>query len=133
MGRITKGTAALVKCRIAEVKEMLMNGHPRGYIIRYGMETWKLGDRRLDEYVKQATAEIHEMAQASTEHNLGLISSNLWELYRHFKQTDSAGLAKETLLDLAKLHGLDNPELTLNVNSFPEVSDEELTKIAAGT
>lgn len=131
---MAKVTQAAMRVRIKSVQKLLLRGHTRSYLLEYGADKWQIGDRQVDEYIKIATDEIDEINKNSAEHNLALITSNLWKLYRRQLKKEP-GSARGILLDIAKLRGLDRIDINLHVERpLKDLSDDQLTAaLMAGT
>lgn len=111
---------------------MLLDGRTRSDVLRHAEQAWDISERQADEYIRQATAAIDEANAATTEHHLALITSNLWGLYRS-QIKKAPGQARQVLLDIAKLRGLENNNMTVRIERpHKEASDEELAAVIGG-
>ncbi len=120
-----------MSCRLKDVKAMLLHGRTRGDILRSG-EVWGIQERQIDEYIKKATAEIAEANSLESDQHLAVITANLWELYRCHLKAKEACSARQCLLDIAKLRGLDKGEMTVTFKrEHKGASDEELAAALA--
>lgn len=121
---------AVVISRITQVQELLLSGQTRKQILRHAAEHWKLAERQVDDYIAKATEEIEEANASSAERHLALITANLWVLYRDNRSSPS--LARELLMDIAKLRGVDKEEMTLHLRKYTGASDDDLISAAVG-
>ena len=129
---MAKVPRAVMETRIAEIKNLLLEGHTRPHILRYGASSWDLSVRQIDKYIQAATAEILEISKNTTEKTLSLLTSNLWELYR-VHRTQKPALARMTLMSIGKLNGLDRMDVTVHFDRpNKEATDEEVAAAAAG-
>lgn len=121
-----KSTRAATQVRISEVTKWLLAGYTRSQILRKCSTKWKLGDRQIDEYIHQATREIEEITAATAERTLAILASNLWEIVRS-QLKKSPGTARQAIMDIAKLQGLDRIDISLHIDRpLKELSDEDL-------
>lgn len=129
MAKVTKANMDL---RVAEVTRFLLAGHTRSHIIRILGKDWDVGPRQIDEYIHQASENIKEVTKCTAERTLAVLTTNLWTLYRRNRKENPA-LARQTLMDIAKLHGLEKMNLTLHLERpLKEESDESLLKALGG-
>lgn len=126
-----KATRAEKENRALAVQELLLDGRSRSFILDYGAENWKLSTRQMDEYIRIATQELTQANEKSAEHNLALITGNLWGLVRE-NRAMTPNVSRQALMDIAKLRGLDQVDINLHVDRpLKDVSDEELAAAAA--
>lgn len=114
--------------RVQLVKELLLDGYTRSHIIRELQKTAKISGRAVDQYIHDASEEILEINKSSAESNLSVISSALWKLYRKSVATFDNKTARQILMDIARLRGLDEQTVNLKIDRpATELSDEELS------
>lgn len=127
-----KATAAELQLRVRKVQKLLLGGRTRGYIIGFAAENWQIGERQVDEYLQLATAELDEANKTSAERNIALITANLWRLFRE-QVKNSPAIARQALMDIAKIRGLDRLDINLHVDRpLEELSDKDLEKALGG-
>lgn len=130
-----KSTKAQIEQRLKEVQELLLDGRTRSFIVQYGSK-WQVSDRQIDDYIAQATAIIKEINLASVQDNLALITANQWTLYRKAITDNNIPVARQLLMDLAKLRGLDQATINHIIEDKRELSDlsnADLEKLLEGT
>ncbi len=127
---VSKSTQVEINLRILKVQKLLLRGHGRPYIIRFAAKTWNISDRQTDDYITKASEEINEINKGCAEHNLAVITSNLWSMYRTYLKKKETANARTILLDIAKLRGLDRIDINLRVERpYKDVKDAELFAI----
>lgn len=129
-----KSTKAQIEQRLKEVQELLLDGRTRSFIVQYGSK-WQVSDRQIDDYIAQATAIIKEINLASVQDNLALITANQWTLYRKAITDNNIPVARQLLMDLAKLRGLDQATINHIIEDKRELSDlsnADLEKLLEG-
>lgn len=130
-----KSTKAQIEQRLKEVQELLLDGRTRSFIVQYGSK-WQVSDRQIDDYIAQATAIIKEINLASVQDNLALITANQWTLYRKAITDNNIPVARQLLMDLAKLRGLDQATINHIIEDKRELSNlsnADLEKLLEGT
>lgn len=130
-----KSTKAEIDQRLKEVQELLLEGRTRSYIVQYGSK-WQVVDRQIDDYIAQATALIKEINLASVQDNLALITANQWTLYRTAIKDNNIPVARQLLMDLAKLRGLDQATINHVIEDKRELADlsnADLEKMLEGS
>lgn len=63
--RKAKSTNVEIDGRINAVYKLLLEGNSRTQILQYGAETWNLGNRQVEEYIKRAR--VHQKLDAELE------------------------------------------------------------------
>jgi hypothetical protein len=63
--RKAKSTNVEIDGRINSVYKLLLEGNSRTQILQYGAETWNLGTRQVEEYIKRAR--VHQKLDAELE------------------------------------------------------------------
>lgn len=125
-----KATQAEVNQRVKEIADQLLAGFTRSHILQYA-SNWGVSDRQVDEYIAQATAQIKEINSTTIQDNLALISSNQWDLYRKAIKENNLAVARQVLMDLAKLRGLDQMivnHIIEDKREHADLSDADLDK-----
>lgn len=117
--------------RVNRVRALLLQGHTRPQILRHALSAWNVGERQADNYIAEASKEIEAINLNSAERNMALVTSNLWRIYRK-NLASSPGLARQALMDIAKLRGLEKEDITVTIRGHKDASDEEITKAAKG-
>ena len=126
-----KSTKAEIDQRLTEIQELLLDGHTRHKILQYGSK-WKVSNRTVDEYIAQATALLKEINQASVQDNLAIITANQWKLYRSSVKDGNLATARQILMDLAKLRGLEHQTINhiiQDTRELADLSDADLEKM----
>lgn len=127
-----RANSAETEKRITDVEEWLLQGLTRSQVLKRA-KGWGVCDRQIDDYIATAKDAIKEINAANRDENMGLITTNLWDLFR-FQRLNDPGEARKILMDIAKLRGLEETTIQHFVNERPliDVSDEELDKILDG-
>lgn len=126
-----KSTKAQLNQRVSEVQALLLQGFTRSYIIQYGSK-WKITDRQVDDYIKMATEMIKEVNTATLQDNMGVITANLWDLFRTARTANNVAEAHKILVSIAKLKGLDQSvvnHIIEDKRELADMSDQELDSI----
>lgn len=121
----------IVTARIKEVKEWLLLGYTRSEVLQLSSK-FKVSDRMVDEYIKQARDQIREVNQFETKDMLDELVASQRVLYRAAIATKDLKLARQLLMDMAKLRGLDQTTVNVNVQrdeDLMKMSDEQLDSI----
>lgn len=121
----------IVTARIKEVKEWLLLGYTRSEVLQLSSK-FKVSDRMVDEYIKQARDQIREVNQLETKDMLDELVASQRVLYRAAIATKDLKLARQILMDIAKLRGLDQTTVNVNVQrdeDLMKMSDDDLDKI----
>ena len=63
--RKAKSTNVEIDGRINQIYKLLLEGNSRTQILQYGAETWNLGTRQVEEYIKRAR--VHQKLDAELE------------------------------------------------------------------
>jgi hypothetical protein len=129
---VPKSTNVEISFRVAEVKEQLLQGHTRAFIVQAGSKKWGITERQVDDYIAKAKEIINEINIINTVENMGIISSNMWKVYREALQANDTRLMLDTLREIGKLRGLYNDKITMYIDSerpLKDLSDEDLDKI----
>lgn len=126
-----KSTKAQVNQRVSEVQALLLQGLTRSYILRYASK-WKVSDRQVDDYIRMATEMIKEVNTATLQDNMGVITANLWGLFRTARTANNVAEAHKILVSIAKLKGLDQSivnHIIEDKRELADMSDQELDTI----
>jgi hypothetical protein len=131
---LKRSTDAQVQERVTEVQRYLLNGYTRQYVLEQAQMLWGTATRTTDEYIKKATEAIREINLVQRDDNLASITSNLWDLFRNSRDRNDFGEARQALMSIAKLRGLDIQVIEHFVNERPlkNVSDKELDEALGG-
>lgn len=97
-----KSTAVEVNQRVVEVANLLSVGYTRSYILKYA-EKWHVSDTSVDSYISKAWKYIKEINDLTMQDNLGMITNQLWDLYRDCRKNNDRGNAVKALNQLAKI------------------------------
>ena len=128
---LVKSTKAQLNQRVSEVQALQMEGRTRSYIIQHGSK-WDVSDRQIDDYIKYATTITKEVNLDTLQDNMGVIINNLWKLYRASNSSGDVKNAHAVLMSIAKLKGLDQQTLNINIEDrreFQDLSDSDLDAI----
>jgi hypothetical protein len=131
----SKSTKIEVLQRVSEVQKLLLDGYTRSYILQYGSK-WSLSDRQIDDYIRMANDQIKEVNLATLQDNLGMISANLWQLFREARVKDNISEQHKILMSLAKLKGLDQMIINHVIEDkreLADMSDAELDSILSSS
>lgn len=130
-----QSTKAELSQRLTEVQSLILQGYTRHAILQYGSK-WNLSDRQIDDYTAKATALIKEINKASIQDNLAIITTNQFQLLIQAKKDGNLAVARQLLMDLAKLKGLEQTYINhtiSDVRDLENVSNEELDSLLNGT
>lgn len=129
-----KSTNKQVADRTDEVLRFLCEGATRSHILQYAAKTWGLSESMADKYIAKANATLKEITAQSREHNLGVITSNWWDLYKEAKITADPWLQLAVLKELGKITRVEQPIVHNHVHNskeFDAIPDEELDSMIA--
>lgn len=124
-------TVAARNARIKQVYQLLMGDYNRSQILEYCKETWDLEMAASDNLISAATSLINEDLAVSRISVLGVTIQKQKDLYNRALQENNLAVARQVIMDSAKLFGLDQNTTThiIEDKRDPEVkklSDEEL-------
>ena len=126
-----KPTTAARNIRIAKVYEMLLNDSSRPEIIDYCSKTWGIERAASDNLIQEATREIDfDLAQVK-QASLAIILKKQRNLYNKAMASENLSVARQVLMDTAKLLNLDNHTTTviLEKREMDHVSNDDLDQI----
>jgi len=120
--------------KVCGVADLLLEGRTRSYILEFVEATYKLKRGSADELIAEATKRIQEINMNTLETNLATITNNQWDLYRKAVKEGNLTVARQLLMDMAKLRGLEssNINVVIEKRELQEMSDEELDKMLSG-
>lgn len=127
-----KCTKAELSERIKMTKRMLLAGYTRSHILEYSRDKWNIKRAQVDKNIADATTEIKEMNKASAQMNLAVITSNQWDIYRQTYAAKNFAVARQVLVDIAKLRGLDQTSVNHIIEDQREhakLTDKELESL----
>jgi len=130
IGKPRKATKAESMQRVAKVKHMLIMGKRRPAIIQFAKENWDIGENQVDKYLRMATDEMEDAANATYETNRKKILAGLWAAYHLSVETLDKAEQRQMLKTIADLTGLTKININLNVEKYEEYSDDELLEDA---
>jgi len=133
--KTTKSTDAQVEIQVKAVFQLLLEGRSRTEILEHCATQYKVGRGRADQIIKVATDRIQEINKNTLQTNLGLITNNQWELYRQAVAQRNLVVARQILMDIAKLRGLEQNTINHIIEDkreLADLSDDELDKILEG-
>lgn len=120
--KVSKTLRTHVLARISEVQELILLGHTRSSILQLTTK-YRVSDRMIDDYISKAKANISEVNSLTLQDNLATIVSNQWLLYRAAIASKNLHLARQILMDVAKVRGLDQQTINHVVNDQRELAD----------
>jgi len=132
MPKEKKVTNAVGRQRVISITQMLQLFYTRKQIIQNVSEPWNISERQIDFYIRRATNVILEMNKNTIEQNQATILSAQAALFRTCIKEKNASTARQILMDMAKIRGLDQATLTVNVlrdKDLMNLSDDELDAI----
>lgn len=132
--KVAKSTVVEINQRVSEVQGLLLQGRTRSAIVQYGSK-WKISSRQIDDYIAKATELVKEVNALSTQHNLGIITNNLWDVYREARSVGNLAEASKVLMNIAKLRGLDQTTINHVIDDkrdLQELSDHDLDALLEG-
>lgn len=101
-----KSSKYIVKQRINEVSEMLINAKSRNEIIHYSSDQWNVGERQTDKYIASARGLIQSEIQKNIEYDYAKAVRRYEELYRLAIEGKDYRLASSINKEIANLQGL---------------------------
>lgn len=129
--KVRKSPKHVVFERVRQIKEWILLGYIRSEILQYA-STWKLSDRMVDDYISKAREEIREVNKLETKDMLDELIASQKVLYRAAIAMKDLKTARQLLMDMAKLRGLDQTTVNVNVQrdeDLMKMSDEQLDSI----
>lgn len=126
---MTKATNAEMESRIAEIVELILNGHSRSEILEHCRKNWGVGRASADEYTARARAEILEINKDTVQDSLAVIVRNYWKQYRKADAKNDVYAATTVLKEIARVKGLDQQTIVIeDKRDHADLSDEELER-----
>lgn len=130
----SKSTQAELSLRVSEIQSLILQGYTRSHILKHASK-WNLSDTQVDLYTAKAKEQIKEINQASLQDNLAVITTNQFQLFIQAKKDGNLAVARQLLMDLAKLKGLEQSTINHIIEDKRELetlSDDELSSILDG-
>jgi hypothetical protein len=126
-----KSTVVEIYQRVSEVQALLLEGRTRSYILRYGTEKWKVSEGMIDRYIVDANAIVEEINHNTSAQNLSRITNSLYDLYRRAIHANELGEARQALMSIAKLRGLDIQQIshTIEKRDLATMSDDDIDNL----
>ena len=122
-----KSTHAETQSRVATIYRLLLNGLRRREIIQYVSENtdWGVSERSVDNYIKQATAEISEINKSEKIAAYGMARRRLDDLYFKSMKINDYKTCLQIQKELNVLEGMKTvkTEFTGNVQFQPVPND----------
>ena len=128
-----KASNAEIEIRVNQIIHFLIVGKTRGFILRHFAETENVSERTVDYYIERAWEDIKESNRGTLDSKLAKITRALIKNYEMAITADAPDLgeARQSIMALAKLQGLDQQNIHLTVEKVdPEIdkmSDDDLT------
>lgn len=104
--RPRKATNVEIRARVATVRAMIIRGASHAEIIRFGSESWSIGERGVEKYITTVNDELRAAARKDAERDLGLARERL---ERVIAESITEGDRKHQLAairELNKINGL---------------------------
>lgn len=120
--KVRKSSVGSILVRVSEIQELILLGHTRSSILQLTSK-YRVSDRMIDDYISKAKANISEVNNLTLQDNLATIVSNQWLLYRAAIAGKNLQLARQILMDVAKVRGLDQQTINHVVNDQRELAD----------
>lgn len=130
--RAPKPTKSEREGRITEVYKLLLSRTSRADIIEYCSNNWGLERAASDNLIQEASKLIQEELSTSRQTYLGIFLNNQAELYNKALQENQLQVARQVIMDSAKLLGLEQTTINMVVDDRRELetlSDDELDAI----
>lgn len=124
-------TNAAQSMRIKEITKLLVRGRRRPFILEFANKNWGIAERTTDELISKASADILDANKSSAPMNLAIVSSNQWDLYRRAIVKKDLFLARQILMDIAKIQGLGQEQIHVieDRRELADLPDDQLDKI----
>lgn len=119
--------------RVQEIYKLLMAGKTRPYILEHCSKVYDLKRASADSLMQDASKMIEEDIAKTRGSRLGVLLNRLNDIYEKTTQLDNYPVARQVIMDEAKLLGLDNHAKTHIIDDKRELSetnDDELETIA---
>lgn len=124
-----KATNAEQALRVRAIAKLLIRNHGRAHILQHAATKWGLADRAADELIARATAEILEANRPSIQMTIARVATTQWEILRAAMRKKEYFLARQILMDIAKLGGLEQQTINHIIDDkreFSSLTDAEL-------
>lgn len=115
--------------RIRSVKKLLLIGKTRSDILQYASDKWGSSERSCDDLIKTATLQIQEHTKDTTKMMLGKLVANQWELYLEARSKSDLAVARQLLMDIAKLTGVSIDRVIHEHRELNSLPEEELNAL----
>jgi hypothetical protein len=130
----TRASESEIEARVTKIVEFILDGRTRSYILNHAAREWHLSRSAVDVYIKQANEQVAEINEASRAHNLAIITNAQWNLYRIAVKKNNEVLARQLLVDMAKLRGLEEQTINhiIEKRELGTITDDELEEALTG-
>jgi len=119
--------------RVNKIYQLLIQGWHRPEILQFGVKTWGISERSVDEYIRYANTDIKKNAEAKQKRALNYMLNRHSDLISRAYTEGNLRLALDVDREDAKLMGLYAPEKSSNLNiNLNELTDEQLERLAKG-
>lgn len=123
---MSKATDAEITLRIRAVTRLVLHNRGRAFIIRYASEKWGLSERWTEEMISRANDEILKENKTDIVKTKTLIIRNQWDIFYKAIKTKNLFLARQMLLDIAKIEGLEKATLVIEDRALADLTEDEL-------
>jgi hypothetical protein len=129
-----KGSAGIMEIRAEELMRMMVAGTPYREQVRYGTETWGVSSRMVDKYIVKAKALLHEVVMAQAKHALAECITELNSIQEGSLggPEPSYGVARQCVMDKAKLLGIAVDRVAISDERDEELDDKPTEDLKAG-
>lgn len=127
--KVKKPTAIEREARIVKVYKLLLDSKSRPEIMEYCRKYMGLERAATDNLIKEATVRINQDMAAVAPTALASILHRQNKLYDAAEKADNLAVARQILMDQAKLRGIGSTNVNITVEDKDELAhltDEEL-------
>lgn len=125
-----KPTTAERDNRITKVYKLLLDGSSRPEIMEYCSKNWGLQRAATDNLIQEATKQIQSDLESVRPSALASTIKKQRDLYQQALVMNNLGVARQVLMDTAKLLGLDNHATTVVLEDKRELYNKTDAELA---
>lgn len=128
-----KPTNAELELRIMTVYEMVVKGATRPFIVRYASENWRVGDRTVDNYLKEVRSRLSDTFGDEYRENILITQiAKLNDLYVKNYTIEDFRECRNIIESLNKMLGLNEPEKTDVTTNGKDIRLNDLVEFETG-
>jgi MoxR-like ATPase len=115
-GEATRTDSHILNRRVQAVYQLILEGHSRGSILRYGSDNeWNVSDRTVENYIKAAREMINEVSLDDAKDLLKAQINSLLHLKAKAYSKGELAVVSDAIKELNKLLGLYPEERTRHI------------------